>query len=397
MGIHLDPGNVGYAAARRSDIFVDQSGLIRFTNQRIGTAGKRICVTRPRRFGKSTALDMLAAYYSLGADSKTLFQDLQIGQDPSFLQHLNRHHVIRIDVNACLCGARNVGRGEQVLAFLECEVVQDLVRAFPDCALSEEDSIASALWKCFRQDPDNRFLFLVDEWDVLFRDPQVSQQVQQDYLAFLVGLFQTADLDPCIDLVYLTGILPVIRDLPGLEHALDNMEEYTMTQPGPLAEYVGFPEDTVQALCRQWDMPMEAIREQYEGYPLKGAGTIYCPLCISRALRHGVIRSDWTETSSYQVIVDLLETGIPGLRDAVRDLLAERPVRIDAAGSSNNPRILRRREDVLTLLVHYGYLSYEEDSGTVRVPNREAEGEFRNAWKAIGAGKGTENRRKVRR
>ena len=93
MGIHLDPGNEGYAAARRSDVFVDQSGLIRFTNQRIGTKGNKICVTRPRRFGKRTALDMLIAYYSCGTDSRALFQDLQIGQDPSFLQHLNRHHV----------------------------------------------------------------------------------------------------------------------------------------------------------------------------------------------------------------------------------------------------------------------------------------------------------------
>ncbi len=110
MGIYLNPGNVSFCKAINNDIYVDKTNLIAYTNSRIDKADCFICVSRPRRFGKSMAADMLTAYYSKGCDSKRLFAGRNVEEEKSFSQHLNQHNVIRLDIQKFLETERSIIR-----------------------------------------------------------------------------------------------------------------------------------------------------------------------------------------------------------------------------------------------------------------------------------------------
>ena len=106
MGIYLNPDNKGFEQAIRSKIYVDKTGLIACTNELLNTKERFACVSRPRRFGKSMALEMLSAYYGRGCDSRKLFAGLKIEGDSSFEEHLNQYDVIYLNMQQFLIGAK---------------------------------------------------------------------------------------------------------------------------------------------------------------------------------------------------------------------------------------------------------------------------------------------------
>lgn len=388
MGYYVDPNATLFAASRKDDIFVDKSGLISFTNRLIGKGRNKICVTRPRRFGKSSALNMLAAYYSCGCSSKTLFEDLQIARDPSFLEHLNKQHVIYLDVQSLW---REFGSEEkedqeedreisQFLSFLQNRVICALKEVFPYPDLCEK-SVAGVLKTIHSKDERNQFIFLVDEWDVIVRDPQVSQRQKSKYIDFLTSIFKGGDIEQCIDMAYMTGILPIIKYIQDTDQQslLNNFVEYSMVRPGVLAQFMGFTEPEVADLCLQWNMSLDKIKTRYDGYHLGEEKSVYCPESVVMALTGRFIDNYWAGTSGFRVVLDFLRVNLPGLSDAVQSLLAMEPVQIDPTKFMNNVNMISSVDDVLTVLVHYGYLSYEEDSRTVRIPNVEVKREFTKA------------------
>ena len=384
MGIYVDPKNVLFAAARRDDIFVDKSGLIGFTNRIIGKNRNKICVTRPRRFGKSLALNMLSAYYSCNCESEALFQDLQIAQDPTFLEHLNKHHVIYMDVQSVWRDIGSVGKADQLIPYLQGKVVQELKETFPDIDLRDE-TIAGALKTIYNRDERNRFIILVDEWDVVVRDPKTSLDMKGNYISFLSSIFKGGDIECCIDMAYMTGILPIVKHIEGTENQskLNNFIEYSMTSPGELAAFMGFTEPEVAVLCDQWNMPLREIKEWYDGYHLSEHGSIYCPESVIMALTRGELSNYWAGTSGFEIVQDYLRVRLRGLKSKVDALLANEPVKIDPTQFRNNVSVIKSVDDVLTPLVHYGYLSYDKDTNTVQIPNREVKGEFTNAIRTI--------------
>ena len=98
MSSYLNMDNDLFFDYQNDDIFVDKSMLIKECNKQIRKTTKFMCITRPRRFGKTLALSMLNAYYSKGCDSRELFKDLKFSKDPSFEKHLNKHNVFNIDM-----------------------------------------------------------------------------------------------------------------------------------------------------------------------------------------------------------------------------------------------------------------------------------------------------------
>ncbi len=387
MGYYVDPNATLFAAARRDDIFVDKSGLLSFTNQLIGKSRNKICVTRPRRFGKSWALNMLAAYYSCGCSSKTLFEDLQIARDPSFLEHLNKHHVLYLDVQSLWREFRSEEAEREVdqfIPFLQNRLICALKEVFPYPDLCEK-SVAGVLKVIHSKDDRNRFIFLVDEWDVIVRDPQVSQQQKSMYIGFLSSIFKGGDIEQCIDMAYMTGILPIIKYIQDTDQQslLNNFVECSMIRPGALAQFMGFTEQEVADLCLQWNMSLDEIKAWYDGYHLSEEKSVYCPESVVMALTSGSIDNYWAGTSGFRVVLDFLRVSLPGLSDAVQSLLAMEPVQMDPSNFMNNVNMISSVDDVLTVLVHYGYLSYEKDSHTVRIPNVEVKREFTKAIQAM--------------
>ena len=202
MGRYLNPGNILFETALNSQIYVDKSGLISYTNRVLGSEQRYICVSRPRRFGKSMAANMLASYYGRGIDSRRQFEHLKIGKDTSFEYHLNQYHVIFLNMQEFLSTTHNV---EEMILRIEKNLLKDLKRAYPDVDYMDEDDLVSVLYD-IHVESGIPFVFIIDEWDCIFRENKNAQQVQRLYLDFLRNLLKDKAY---VVLAYMTGILPI--------------------------------------------------------------------------------------------------------------------------------------------------------------------------------------------
>ena len=257
MGIYLNPGNDLFQEALNSEIYIDKSMLISYTNKKIRTKDKNLCVSRPRRFGKSMAADMLVAYYSRGCDSKEQFENLKIAKNPDFEKHLNQYNVIHLNMQNFLSKTQTI---EQMIALITKAVGRDLLRAYPDVDYLDKTILTFMLDDIY-QDCQVPFIFIIDEWDCIFREYKSDKEAQEQYLDFLRDFLKDKSY---INLAYMTGILPVKKY--GTHSALNMFDEFSMTNPKYLASYVGFTEAEVKKLCEEYHMELGEIRNWYDGY-----------------------------------------------------------------------------------------------------------------------------------
>lgn len=368
MGIYLNPGNENFKENVKAEIYVDKTGMISVMNRFIDKGNKYVCISRPRRFGKTIAGNMLSAYYSKGCDSRELFAPYKAAKEPGFEEKLNCYNVIQIDMNS---EYQNVVQKEKLLSNLTDEIKREIKKEFPLVELKEEENLAHSLLKVYSETGET-FILLIDEYDVLVRE-EVSQNLFQEYLSFLNGLFKSNTVRPAISLAYLTGILPVVRDK--VQSKLNNFREYTILDAGELTEYVGFTADEVENLCKEHGIDYEECRRWYDGYHQNGY-EIYNPESVIQAVTTGKFANYWSRTSSYQAIVDQIERNFAGTRDDVVRMLAGEQVDVDEVMFMNTLTDFRDRSDVLTYLMHLGYLAYDIDTLTCRIPNQE----IRQEW-----------------
>ena len=264
MGIYLNQGNEMFTAVSRMEGYVDKTGMIRVINAFIDRGNKYVCVSRPRRFEKTFAGNMLAAYYSKGCDSRGIFDKFKISGEAAFAEKLNKYNVIKIDMNS---EYQNTLEKERLLKRLTREIVREMQAEFPEVEFEEGDSLAQCILRVYAAKKET-FILLIDEYDVLVRETNVPKALFDEYLSFLNGLFKSDTLWPAISLAYLTGILPVVRDK--IQSKLNNFREYTILNAGPLSEYVGFTAAETEALCRKHGMDFAECKRWYDGYRLKG-------------------------------------------------------------------------------------------------------------------------------
>ena len=241
MGNYLNPDNSKFQRAVNSDIYVDKTGLIKYTNRVINTMQAYVCVSRPRRFGKSMAADMLTAYYSRGCDSRELFAGLEIAKDENFGGYLNKYDTVFLNVQEFLSRSSNV---KELLERVEGKVIRELKKQYPDVELYDENDLAETMQDIFAES-ECPFIVIIDEWDCIFREFKHDKAAQEIYLDFLRDLLKDKEY---IYLAYMTGILPIKKY--GTHSALNMFDEFSMIDPGPLAEYVGFTEKEVEALSK---------------------------------------------------------------------------------------------------------------------------------------------------
>ena len=278
MGIYLNPGNTAFSKAIHSKIYVDKTELIKYTNDVLGTKQGNICVSRPRRFGKSMAIEMLAAYYSKGCNSEKLFADLKIRDAGSFSVHLNRHNVIFLNIQRFLSRAKSA---RELVPYLETRVLKELKQAYPSEVSGETGHLSEALEEIYNR-TETGVLFLIDEWDCIFREKQHDIEAQTLFLDFLRDLLKD---QPYVDLAYMTGILPIKKY--GTHSALNMFDEYSMMDPGPLAEFVGFTDSEVKALCSAYQVDFQEMKRWYDGYQFADDLHIYSPKSVIDSLLHG--------------------------------------------------------------------------------------------------------------
>ena len=372
MGIYFNPGNGSFTEDKNSQIYVDKTGLIEYTNSVLDTTNALICNSRPRRFGKSYAANMLAAYYSKGADSEKMFSGLEISKKADFRKHLNQYDVIHIDIQWFLA---NCDEADSVVAFITKSVLDELREIYPG-VLPEEVSYLSDALSRVRGKTGQKFIVIIDEWDVLIRDAAMNKKVQTDYINFLRGMFKGTEPTKYIQLAYLTGILPIKKEKT--QSALNNFDEFTMLSASRLAPYIGFTEEEVQKLAEEYHQDFDEVKRWYDGYLLKEY-QVYNPRAVVSVMLRGEFRSYWSETASYETVVPLINMNYDGLKTAIIEMLSGAEVKVNTAAFKNDVVDIRSKDDALTYMIHLGYLGYNETKRVAFIPNEEIRQELTTA------------------
>ena len=371
MGIYLNPNNENFKRTLKRPIYVDKTMMISVINEFMASDNTYICISRPRRFGKTIAGNMLSAYFSKGCDSRELFSPYKIASDPSFESNLNRLNVIQIDMNS---EYRIERQKEELLNNLTDRILAEMKVEFPTVAINEKGSIAQAIIDIYAA-LGEQFVIIIDEYDVLVRE-NVPSSLFTQYLDFLNGLFKSNTVRPAIALAYLTGILPVVRDR--IQSKLNNFREYTILDAGKLAPYIGFTADEVQELCKKYDVDYEECRRWYDGYKQRGL-EIYNPESVVMCIENESFESYWSKTSTYAVISERIQQNFAGTKDDVIKMLAGESIDVNVTMFMNTMTDFCSKDDVFTYLLHLGYLSYDKTEKTCSIPNKEVQIEWTSA------------------
>lgn len=377
MGVYLNPPADGFRAILKRGMYVDKTGLIAYINSVLESDRMLTCFSRPRRFGKSFAAKMLAAYYSKGADSSELFENLEITRidGGEFTEHLNQYNVLFLDITSFISVADDISN---TVDELQRDVIDELRDAFPDCIRKDTKSLFKALLQINAR-TSAKFFVIIDEWDALFREARENTAVQREYLQFLRSLFKSGQTAQIISGAYMTGILPIKKY--GTQSALTDFIEFTMLEPGPLAEYVGFTEKEVEELCEKYGVSFEEARKWYDGYAFDTVGHIYNPKSVIEAVISKKFNNFWAQTETYESLKIYIDLNYDGLKDAVINMLGGQRCRIDTGTFQNDMTSVESKDDVFTLFVHLGYLAFDNETKEVYIPNEEVREEFIRAVK----------------
>ena len=369
MAIYLNTDTAlrNFNELANSKYFIDKSNVLRKLNTFISTPNKYICITKPRRFGKSSIINMLGAYYTKGYNSKDIFDKLNISKENSYLENLNKYNVINISFSDIPSDGLTYSN---YISNIEEQIKKDILEIFKDKKIEQNQE----LYKIFLETKEE-FVFIIDEWDYIFSH-DLFKENQQDFLEFLRNLLKDK---PYVALCYMTGVLPIKKYSEG--SALNMFDEYTMINDGVYDNYFGFTEEEVKYLCdKQNALSFDEISKWYNGYLTEDGEKIYNPRSVVKALENGKCRSYWTNTGRMDEVLFYLKYNIAEVRDDVIEMVAGNTVGIfideEFRAGQEAPKT---REEIYSAMIVYGFLSYYD--GTIRIPNKELMKEFEKALK----------------
>lgn len=371
MGIYLNQNNIMFFKDVNSDIYVDKTLLIEQTNKYINTNSQYVCISRPRRFGKSMAANMLNAYYSRGCDSKELFTSYKISQTESFEKHLNKYNVISFDMQKFLVKTESV---KEMLRLMEQKILKDIKKEYSDIS---DDDLISTLEIVFTE-TGVPFVFIIDEWDCVLRYYKDDESAQKTYLDYLYALFKG---QPYVALAYMTGILPIKKY--GVHSALNMFNEYSMEGAYPFSEFTGFTEQETETLCQQYNIDINETKKWYNGYNVDGIA-IYNPRSVVEVCRRRRFTNYWSKTETYNALKMPINLNFDGLKEKIEKMIAGEHIILDTGTFQNDMSSFHYADDVLTLLIHLGYLTYDFDTQSCWIPNMEVQQEFVRSIKGGG-------------
>ncbi|MCC8139114.1 MAG: ATP-binding protein [Lachnospiraceae bacterium] len=338
-------------------LYVDKSMLIEKISDKVGSAGQYICITRPRRFGKTINANMLAAYFTKGCDSTELFNGLKIHDSPVYGEKQNQYNVIHIDFSVqpdfCECYR------DYISNIIE-NLKEDLAEAYPAVAGRDYAQIS----RMFR-DTGDTFIFILDEWDSVFYEKFMEEDDRIQFLKWLKGLLKDK---PYVELAYMTGILPIAKYSSGSE--LNMFDEYNFMNDNVYDQYFGFSEEEVHRLCEKYGtVSFAELKEWYDGYYFYNGDSLFNPRSVNRALDRGLCLNYWTETGPMNEIADCIENNVDEVRGDIVEMVAGIPVETELGGYSAAELQLNSRDEILSAMVVYGFLAYHD--GKLSIPNYE--------------------------
>ena len=372
MGTYLNPGNGGFERIVKSP-YVDKTGIIGIINSRIDTINNLVCISRPRRFGKSYAAQTLCAYYDHSCDSHSLFDDKEISRTEQYEKYINKYNVLYLDIAGFVSDVmRHNGDVKKVVERIAQMVQSELAAELPE--LKSKSGLSECLI-AYAEATKMKFVFIIDEWDALIREAKNDEATQKAYLNLLREWFKNGNFtSKVVAAAYMTGILPIKKDKS--QSAISDFDEFTVLEPGVFSEYTGFTEDEVRKLCTIYNMNFDEAKQWYDGYTFYDVQSIYNPYSIIKAMTKRIYRSYWQHTSAAENLETLININKDGLQEDIVKLIAGEQIVVNINRFKNDFISFSSKDDVLTLLIHLGYLVYNPNTKRVRIPNEEVRFEF---------------------
>lgn len=338
-------------------IYVDKSLLIEKVSRVIRKpSNKYLCITRPRRFGKTINANMLGAYYTKGYDSLELFDHLNISKTPDYKKHLNQHNVIYIDFSRLPDPCYSY---QDYIKEIKRNFIEDINEMY-SLVHKEGMSIEKLLNKT-----KDTFIFILDEWDSIFYKDFMKEKDKKEFLQFLKGLLKDQSY---VDLVYMTGVLPIVKYSSGSE--LNMFDEFNFMNDFTYDDFFGFSEQEVKQLCEEYNSPIyDELQYWYDGYYLSNGEHLFNPRSVNKALTRGMCQNYWTETGPMNEIAEYIEHNVDEVREDIVNLIAGNPVEVQLDGYSVTHLQLDTRDEILSAMVVFGFLSYHD--GCLTIPNYE--------------------------
>ncbi len=370
MGYYINPGNGNFRFIV-NDEYIDKSGLISVINSTINKKNMLSCVSRPRRFGKSYAANMLEAYYDCSCDSHDLFDDLEIAKDPGYEKHMNQYNVLYLDITGFMSGTALEKLPDKIIERILWDIEGEYPFIRPGADVKEA-------FTAIVKESGRKFIAIIDEWDSPVRDPESTPKTQKDYLEFLRSLFKSDITKNVFAAAYMTGILPIKKD--GTQSAISEFREYSILSPGLFAPYAGFLEDDVKGICDKYHVSFDDMKAWYDGYVVETSDkkrlSVYNPNSVIRASENGHFESYWVQSSAVYGALDYINLDFDGLGEAMEMLTAGLEVSFQTQSFKNDLTSFESADDVLTILTHFGYLTYDNEKQAAHIPNHEIMTEF---------------------
>lgn len=374
MGIYLNSADALslYKSETIKPYFVDKSNMLEQLFPLVEEGSNYICITRPRRFGKTIMANMIGAFFSNAADSKDVFDKLKIASSTNYLRHLNQHDVIYIDFSEIDDECRNY---TSYIRNIKELLREDLHNAYPEVTFRDNSSVSEDLKRIYAV-TGKKFIFVLDEWDAIFHVAFTKDKDKIAFLRFLRGLLKGKAY---VSLAYMTGILPIAKYSSGSE--LNMFTEFTMAKSPAFSDYFGFTEHEVDDLYQRYltltPNPLierEGLKTWYNGYCTASGERVYNPRSVVQALRFNHLESYWTSSGPFDEIFYYIEKNVADVRDDLAYMVAGEavPAKIqEYAATSMN---LQTKDEIFSAMVVYGFLSYED--GKVSIPNKELMDKF---------------------
>lgn len=360
-----------YKSESLSPYFVDKTLMLRELFPYVSAGNRHICITRPRRFGKTIMANMISSFFQKASDSSEVFDSLTISQVDDYRRYKNQYNVIRIDFSKM---PRNCDSYTQYIERIEALLIEDVKEAFPQVKINEADAVGDILESVFVQWGE-KFIFVLDEWDFIFHRDFINEIDKEKYVAFLSNLLKDR---PYVVLSYMTGILPIAKYSSGSE--LNMFAEFTMVNSPMFGEYFGFTDDEVDDLYRRYivecdrqhkekSVTRKGLRDWYNGYYTKSGERVYNPRSVVFALQFNNLANYWTSSGPYDEIYYYIRNNISDVRDDLALMISGESVTAKIQEYAATSMNLSTRDEIYSAMVVYGFLSYL--NGKVCIPNRE--------------------------
>ncbi|MDO4330038.1 MAG: AAA family ATPase [Lachnospiraceae bacterium] len=375
MGLYLNSRKpcALYQSEAAGPYFVDKSSLITKLIPLVEQGKQYVCITRPRRFGKTVMANMIGAFFGKGESSSQIFNRLEIARCKAYGRHINQHDVIYISFNEM---PRDCNTYQQYIDRIQNRLMKDLRAAYPDSEIDEGEAVWDVLEEIYEKGDGAKYIFVLDEWDFIFHRDFVTEADKMSYISFLSNLLKDK---PYVSLAYMTGILPIAKYSSGSE--LNMFIEFTMAKSPAFSDYFGFTEEEVDELFHRYEMnctcpsvTRAGLQEWYNGYHTASGERVYNPRSVVNALHFNHLESYWTSSGPYDEIFYYIEKNVADVRDDLARMVAGQAVDAKVQEYAATSMSLQTKDEIFSAMVVYGFLSYND--GKVNIPNRELMDKF---------------------